>query len=600
MTALLLLATLGAATHAPCEAPPVGMACVPGGPAVLGADDKTDAERPRHTAELPTYYLDRTEVTNADYERCAKTGACPAKWGRVAKSYGPFLTPTQPALPMSWDMANAYCVWAGKRLPTEAEWEKAARGGDPRTYPWGEAPPSCDKANYKGCPGTMTKPVGSHPAGPFGIFDLAGNGYEWVQDFWTESYTACGAACQGDDPRGPCGGAATCKGLQKRVLKGGSWHWEGELGRGSWRRGERPESGMHRLGFRCASSAPVLATWPALHKTDPLPDLGDPAPPTPEELQKFRSFVEDTDILQIKECRFQGDATHDCRDPMSYITTNEQAHHVWRPYVANLGGGYVGLGSDQGYGFLSAAKSRWAWLFDYDPAVVRVHYIVRAIVQDAETPLAFVSAFAPNAATKTKGLIEASLAHDPAEQKETVKQFLQLRDVLWKHYFKSMQPTEFNKSYGWLRNKDQYRYVRLMFTQGRIAILKGNLLTDKALPSIARAANALGTPIRVFYPSNAEEQWELPQQYKDNLLGFPFDDRSVILRTYFSQRWGDKSQSYWHYVVHDGKHCQRLLAGRGFDHVGGFLTFRRKTELPMISVIGLPGRTEREAAPAPK
>ncbi len=202
MTALLLLAALGAAAPAPCEAPPVGMVCVPGGPAVLGADDKTEAEKPRHSAVLPTYYLDRTEVTNADYERCAKTGACPPKWGRVAKSYGAFLGPKQPALPMSWDMANAYCVWAGKRLPTEAEWEKAARGGDARTYPWGEDPPSCDKANYKGCPGNLTKPVGSLPAGPYGTFDLASNGYEWVQDYWTESYAACGAACQGDDPRG--------------------------------------------------------------------------------------------------------------------------------------------------------------------------------------------------------------------------------------------------------------------------------------------------------------------------------------------------------------------------------------------------------------
>ncbi len=599
LTAVAAAGSTGSA-HAPCEAPPKGMVCVPGGPAIVGADDRTPAEAPRHEVDVPTFYLDRDEVTNAAYARCEKAGACPSKWGRVAKSYGPFLGPTQPALPMSWDIAHAYCVWAGKRLPSEAECEKAARGGpEARRFPWGEDPPSCDKANFKGCEKT-TKPVGSYAPGPYGVRDLAGNGYEWVKDWATPCYdgcpNACGAACQGLDPRGPCGGAPSCKGRKERVLKGGSWYWDGEIGRGSWRRAQYPESGMHRLSFRCASTTPALSTWPPLARTDELPQPPDPEPPTAEELAKFRDVVEDTDILEIKPCKRQGEANPDCRDPMSYIKTNETGHHVWLPYVENVGGGYVGLGADQSYSFVAAARSRWAWIFDYDPQVVRVHHVILAVVKEAETPHAFVSAFAPGRIAATRAAIRKHLEGDPAEQEATDRAFLQVRDDLWKHYFKSMGPTEWNKRFGWLRNAAYYRYVRLMVLQGRVQVLKGNMLTDKALPSIARSAKALGVPIRVYYPSNAEEQWVLPQQYKDNVRGFPFDERTVILRTLFSKKWGNKSQSYWHYVVHAGPHCQRLLGIPGFDTTHAFMDERRDTGLEMLSAIGLPARTEREPA----
>src|SRR5262245_54769176 len=160
-----------------CEDPPVGMACIPGGPAVIGSDDHHANEKPRHTVEISTFYIDRFEVSNRQYEQCEQAGACP---GRILPDRT-FLGPDQPAVPITWHVAHTYCIWAGKRLPTEAEWEKVARGGsEGRMYPWGSEPSTCDRAQTQGCPPDTTKPIGSFPAGPYGVHDMAGNGYEWV------------------------------------------------------------------------------------------------------------------------------------------------------------------------------------------------------------------------------------------------------------------------------------------------------------------------------------------------------------------------------------------------------------------------------------
>ena len=102
---------------------------MPGGPAVIGADDQTPAEKPRHVVQVGTFYIDRFEVTNREYDACEQAGAC-AKRERHLPAYVPFLEPDQPANGISWARAQKYCVWAGKRLPSEAEWEKVARGGE--------------------------------------------------------------------------------------------------------------------------------------------------------------------------------------------------------------------------------------------------------------------------------------------------------------------------------------------------------------------------------------------------------------------------------------------------------------------------------------
>ncbi|MBN1773081.1 MAG: SUMF1/EgtB/PvdO family nonheme iron enzyme, partial [Deltaproteobacteria bacterium] len=230
-----------------CVEPPPGMACIPGGPFVRGDDRGEADERPAAEVEVSTFYLDRNEVTNVEFRRCMEAGAC-----RLQHHYPHFNDPEQPVVAVDWHGARDYCAWAGKRLPTEAEWEKAARGGDGRRYPWGDEPPSCERAMYRGCEPEWARPVGSFAAGPWGLHDLAGNAYEFVQDWYAPCYRGCagecGDACFGRDPRGPCGGAAECPGRERRVLRGGSWFWPADQLRAANRRGMRPDSGGHRLG----------------------------------------------------------------------------------------------------------------------------------------------------------------------------------------------------------------------------------------------------------------------------------------------------------------------------------------------------------------
>ena len=578
---------------AACEAAPAGMVCIPGGTAVIGSNDHEAREKPEHTVEVSTFYLDRYEVTNAEYEACEKAGACPA---RILPDRT-FLAANQPAVPVTWFGARAYCQWAGKRLPTEAEWEKAARGSDDRTYPWGNEAATCDRAQTEGCAPSTTKPVGSFAAGPYGVFDMAGNGYEWTNDWSSACYggcqEACGASCSGEDPWGPCGGAPVCKGHKEHVLKGGSWRWAANEARGSWRRFEEPGTGAHRLSARCASSSPLLATWPPLAMSDPPAAPADPEPLSQELAAKLRDVVEDTDILKIPACDKPGGSTLTCRDPNSYLTTNEPDLHLWEPFVRNVGGAYVGIGADQNYSLIAAAKSRYAWLFDYDPMVVKLHHLLRAVILASPTAKDFVEAFAPGNSQKTKEAVAANAV--PEEKDAALRALQQSRELLYEDYSKRLKRADGpRKAYDWLTGEGGYRYIRLLYQQGRILPLKGNLLTDKILPSIAKSARSLGTTVRIFYTSNADDQWKLTPQFRANVLGLPFDERSVWLRTVYPREKQRVKVLPWDYVVHAGLDAQRKIKHEGWDWVWYFSKDARKVGPDNLLAIGLPAKTERE------
>ncbi len=197
---------------------------------------------PMRLIEMSAFRIDRAEVTVGDYRRCVDAGKCSAALcrGQPEAHVGPDL----PVTCVSWRQAAAYCAWAGGRLPTEAEWEKAARGLDGRKYPWGGAAPTCELALHNVCGIDAPAPVGARPAGasPFGILDMGGNVAEWTADWYAEGYYRESPAA---DPRGPDSGSF-------RVVRGGSFMAGSRYMMTGFRKFESPETSRRDLGFRCA------------------------------------------------------------------------------------------------------------------------------------------------------------------------------------------------------------------------------------------------------------------------------------------------------------------------------------------------------------
>ncbi|GIK71666.1 MAG: hypothetical protein BroJett021_06540 [Chloroflexota bacterium] len=219
---------------------------VPAGEFIMGSPESVgdDDEHPQHTVYLDAFWIMQTEVTNAQYARCVAAGACSAPdnsyWQDPA--YG-----QHPVTDVDWNQAAAYAQWVGGRLPTEAEWEKAARGTDGRTYPWGDEQPDSSLANCCGFVNDTT-PVGSYPAGasPYGALDMAGNVWEWTADWYDSGYYSQSPA---QNPTGPAGG-------DYRVLRGGSFYVDSAFVRVAGRRRYNLDLRSWNLGFRVASSSP--------------------------------------------------------------------------------------------------------------------------------------------------------------------------------------------------------------------------------------------------------------------------------------------------------------------------------------------------------
>jgi formylglycine-generating enzyme required for sulfatase activity len=215
---------------------------------IMGSDKGMDDEEPVQTVYLSTFYIDKYEVTNALYRICVDEGACqPPKVDSAETEVDYFSDPAyanHPVVFVDWAMARTYCEWRGARLPTEAEWEKAARGTDARMYPWGEEI-SCDQANYFGCQGDTTS-VSKFANGlsPYGVHDMAGNVLEWVSTLY-DVY-----------PYDLMDGREELFVPGDRVIRGGSWvssDSDNEV-RAARRQKADPETVRENLGFRCAST----------------------------------------------------------------------------------------------------------------------------------------------------------------------------------------------------------------------------------------------------------------------------------------------------------------------------------------------------------
>jgi formylglycine-generating enzyme required for sulfatase activity len=242
--------TLGVGSSLVSSADGMVQLYVPEGPFQMGSADGYSDEQPVHTVNLSAFWVDRTEVTNGMYALCVNAGAC-ARPRRNSSNlidyyYGYEEYEDWPAIFISWQDASNYCTWAGRRLPTEAEWEKAARGTDGRPYPWGSVLPDKSRADFDHNLDDVNR-VGSYPAGasPYGALDMAGNVLEWTADWYGRTYYASSPEL---NPPGPNGG-------DRRVARGGSWTANADGVRSTYRYIHAPDQPSFEIGFRCVVSA---------------------------------------------------------------------------------------------------------------------------------------------------------------------------------------------------------------------------------------------------------------------------------------------------------------------------------------------------------
>ncbi len=222
------------------DAQPSGqMVEIPGGAFLMGSNSGDADEAPQHSVTLSSFEIDYTEVTQGAYKKCVDGGGCT----EPSANYSPIIDEQMPVVNVTWDQALTYCVWVGKTLPTEAQWERAARGTDGRTFPWGaDATVDCARANTSSCGGTQEVGLATGVS-PEGALDMAGNVWEWTADFYAaDAY----AAHDGPDPLGPSSGTL-------RAYRGGSAGNDLSLARASNRASTyNPDVGGSGLGFRCA------------------------------------------------------------------------------------------------------------------------------------------------------------------------------------------------------------------------------------------------------------------------------------------------------------------------------------------------------------
>jgi hypothetical protein len=294
------------------------------------------------------------------------------------------------------------------------------------------------------------------------------------------------------------------------------------------------------------------------------------------------------------------------------VRSNEPQQWLWRQSLLNLGGIHIGIGSDQNYNLIAWARSRLAWIMDYDNIVVGIHKVYRGFFLQASNPQEFVAAFEAKNAKASLKYLDQLYAKDH-QRKLIATIYSRYRERLRHSFVRDLSryakdPQHKHLLHYWLADPKNYGYIRLLYQQNRIRIMPGDLLQHNSLAGVAKASHKLNSFIRTVYLSNAEENWLFPGQFRKSFDYMNFDQMSVIVRTSSQGRWGTKAYGYWHYNLHGAFHYRQKISEQitstrtRFRYIGLrklMHNFRVNSPIHVqLTFIGMP-RTSQPPAPYP-
>ena len=342
-----------------------------------------------------------------------------------------------------------------------------------------------------------------------------------------------------------------------------------------------------------AAPAPVEPTAEPIPEPIPEPELsaidaGDLRPLTKDERARF--LAGDDDPLAPTE--------------IHYVKSNEIRHDVWFPYLADRGGAYVGVASDQNYTLIAASRANLVFLMDIDQRVVDLHQIyglLLAVSEDAET---LVNLFESGQSSAAVAILEGALADaDPGKRKRIVRSYKASRETVYRNLVKVLRRTRNGAPSSWLSNPEMYNHVRKLWMAGRVRTMGGDLTGDNTLHTVGKVAADLAIPIRVLYLSNAEEYFRYVPSYVANIKALGGDARSIVLRTIYSKDWVH-ADALWGYQVQslpdfqarlgDSKNRSRNPMMRLAEKDG---SLQRTTSVSGLSLLAIPEPGSAAKAP---
>jgi hypothetical protein len=332
-----------------------------------------------------------------------------------------------------------------------------------------------------------------------------------------------------------------------------------------------------------AVPAPTDASVAANTKPEAAADAGDAKAPSsapvadglgPAKLQPLTP--------EQRTALLAGEADSPIPVDIHYVQSNETRHDLYFPFIADKGGCYIGVGSDQNFTMMAAQRAEYAFLMDIDYRVVDLQRIHEAMVEAHDTPRALVDAWHAKNETAARAVLDAAFADlDEKARARILRGFATARETVYRHLERVIARQKNGKATTWLSDAENYAHIRAMYMTDRVRMMPGNLAGENSVKTAGAACKSLGEHVQVLYMSNAEEYFKYIPSFVASIESLPTDETSVVLRTIYSKKW--VHADLWAYQVQPIDDFRTRLADK-----------KNRSRNPMMRYAEIDGKLDKD------